>query len=660
VAPSATTTYTVSYAIPLSVCLPTTASATVTVTPQPTLSVNDTTICEGRSGTLTAIPSIPGGTYLWSSGGGTTQSITVSPLTTSTYTVAYTIAGCGTAVDSGIVTVLPLPALMVNDDTICQGQSATLTATPSRTGGVYTWTPSAGNTQSITVSPSTTTTYTVSYLLSGCNAVLDSGKVLVDIPYTLTGVSANICQYQSATISVTSSITGGNFVWTPGGATSATITVSPDSTTVYTAAYVIPQSVCPAVSLQDTVFVTPLPHVAISGDTICKGLSTVITAVPSQTGGAYLWTPGAATTQSINVTPAVSTDYIVAYTLAMCPAVYDTATITVTLPPTVSLSVQNGDCGVNDGSLWAVVSGGVPAYSYLWSDTLHTRTDTLTGLYANTTYTITVTDQSQCVVTASGTVGLTTIPLVIVEDTLADISCHGYNNGLIEIHAVSCPTCQYIWSNQQTTPTITDLSAGTYSVTVKDGFGCSDTASYIITDPVAATLGIMPIDTTVVEGAAVDLTNVFGPYPTSAITTYSWSPSVGLSCVDCPSPIFNSTAGTYHYTLVINYNQSCKVIDTVTILVESEHIVYIPNSFTPNGDGVNDVFLAFPRGVKFINLNIFDRWGELVFESQDEAHGWDGRFKGEMMPPGVYVYQTDITFNDGYTLHNKGSITLIR
>jgi gliding motility-associated-like protein len=135
---------------------------------------------------------------------------------------------------------------------------------------------------------------------------------------------------------------------------------------------------------------------------------------------------------------------------------------------------------------------------------------------------------------------------------------------------------------------------------------------------------------------------------------------VGLSCVDCPSPIFNSTAGTYHYTLVINYNQSCKVIDTVTILVESEHIVYIPNSFTPNGDGVNDVFLAFPRGVKFINLNIFDRWGELVFESQDEAHGWDGRFKGEMMPPGVYVYQTDITFNDGYTLHNKGSITLIR
>ena len=158
----------------------------------------------------------------------------------------------------------------------------------------------------------------------------------------------------------------------------------------------------------------------------------------------------------------------------------------------------------------------------------------------------------------------------------------------------------------------------------------------------------------------MDFTYIFGPYPQSSIISYDWSPSIGLSCTNCPQPVFNSTAGTYHYTLVVTYNNACLISDTVSIIVESEHIIYIPNSFTPNGDGINDVFLVFPRGAKFINLNIFDRWGELVFESQDEGHGWDGRFKGEMMPPGVYVYQTDITFNDGYTVHNKGSITLIR
>ena len=139
-----------------------------------------------------------------------------------------------------------------------------------------------------------------------------------------------------------------------------------------------------------------------------------------------------------------------------------------------------------------------------------------------------------------------------------------------------------------------------------------------------------------------------------------WTPSDGLSCSNCPQPVFSSSAGSYSYTLVITYNQECTVSDIVRVFVQSQHRVYVPNSFTPNNDGVNDVFYAYPVGAKYFNIVIYDRWGEKVFESNDEGQGWDGRYMGALMDPGIYVYMMNLTFNDNYTVHNKGSITLIR
>ena len=138
----------------------------VTVNPVPTLTVSNIDICLGQTGSISANPSIGGGTYSWTSGGQTTQTINVSPGTTTTYNVEYNLNGCF-ANGSGTVTVNPQPTtLNLTNTTICDGNSATLNANPDVGGGTYLWSPGGQTTQSITVSPGVgTTTYTLYYML---------------------------------------------------------------------------------------------------------------------------------------------------------------------------------------------------------------------------------------------------------------------------------------------------------------------------------------------------------------------------------------------------------------------------------------------------------------------------------------------------------------
>src|SRR5207248_698687 len=175
-----------------------TGSGTVTLNAAPTVAVNSQTICAGQSATLTATPSTGGGTYLWAPGGQTTSSITVSPASTTTYTVTYNLGGCSNT-GSGTVTLNAAPTVTVNSQTICAGQSAILTATPSAGGGTYLWAPGGQTTPSITVSPASTTTYTVTYSLGGCSNT-GSGTVTMNAITTIIVNTHTICSSYSATL----------------------------------------------------------------------------------------------------------------------------------------------------------------------------------------------------------------------------------------------------------------------------------------------------------------------------------------------------------------------------------------------------------------------------------------------------------------------------
>jgi gliding motility-associated-like protein len=115
------------------------------------------------------------------------------------------------------------------------------------------------------------------------------------------------------------------------------------------------------------------------------------------------------------------------------------------------------------------------------------------------------------------------------------------------------------------------------------------------------------------------------------------------------------------YEVTMIDDRGCIATDTVTVIVnQDDKVIYVPNAFSPNGDGINDIFYTYARGVKTIDFRVFNRWGEKMFQSYSLDHGWDGYYKGQLMNPAVYVYYVEVTYLDGDIRSQKGSVTLIR
>ncbi len=142
---------------------------------------------------------------------------------------------------------------------------------------------------------------------------------------------------------------------------------------------------------------------------------------------------------------------------------------------------------------------------------------------------------------------------------------------------------------------------------------------------------------------------------------YSWSPARGLSDSTIAQPLA-SPVQTTTYTLTVKYFDLSITTDIVTVQVEycGPTVLFIPNVFSPNGDGQNEVLYARGENVKEIQFSVYNRWGELVFETKDINAGWDGSYKGKECSPSVYVYQVMVTYKDGSVQSKWGTATLIR
>lgn len=346
VSPITTAFYDVVYT--LNGCPSNTETIEVNVNPTPTVNTNDPTICEGQSIVLNATPSVSGGTYLWNPGGQTTSSINISPATSTDYTVVYTLNGCESLPEISSVTVNTTPTVLVADESICGGGSATLTANPSVGGGTYLWSPGGQTTPTITESPGTTTTYSVVYTLNGCVSTSEIGTINVGVTPILTVVDETICEGETVTLTPTPSAGGGTYLWSPGGETTQTISVSPNTTSIYSIIYTL--NGCPSASIDGMVTVTPTPTVQLDDLVLCTiATSGTLNATPSLPGGTYLWTPGGETTASISV-PVTNGTYTVVYTLNGCPSVSEVATVTTTNGPMITLTEVNNEITADQGS----------------------------------------------------------------------------------------------------------------------------------------------------------------------------------------------------------------------------------------------------------------------------------------------------------------------
>jgi gliding motility-associated-like protein len=142
-------------------------------------------------------------------------------------------------------------------------------------------------------------------------------------------------------------------------------------------------------------------------------------------------------------------------------------------------------------------------------------------------------------------------------------------------------------------------------------------------------------------------------------TTISWTPSTGLSCTDCPYPLASPNSNTLYYVYVTDTN-GCERFDSVMVYVEPT--IYVPNAFTPNQDGMNDLFKAVVRGLDEFEWFIYDRWGQLVFTSTDPEAGWNGTYKGQRAPFDVYVWKIKYVASNqpGIIRTLVGHVTLVR
>ncbi|MBA2562610.1 MAG: PKD domain-containing protein, partial [Chitinophagaceae bacterium] len=255
-------------------------------------------------------------------------------------------------------------------------------------------------------------------------------------------------------------------------------------------------------------------------------------------------------------------------------------------------------------------------------------------------------------------------PFTVAVNPLADSICTGQQ---IQLNAFGAEN--YIWSPDATLSgsTISNPFASpdvntVYKIIGFDSANCFKDSAFIPVSVFPYPTVELGIDQTIKVGSSIALSSQYS----NDVIKWLWTPATGLSCTTCPAPVAKPDATTT-YTLQVENNGGCSVTDNVTIIVIcNNENVFIPNTFSPNGDGANDVFYVRGSGLFTIkNLRILNRWGEVVFEKtnanpNDISQGWNGTYKGKMLLPDVFVYVVDVVCNNNSTLTYSGNVTLIR
>jgi len=149
----------------------------------------------------------------------------------------------------------------------------------------------------------------------------------------------------------------------------------------------------------------------------------------------------------------------------------------------------------------------------------------------------------------------------------------------------------------------------------------------------------------------------------TAPINYYWTPASGLSCTNCEDPVASPPATTV-YMLTGTDNNGCRMKDSVTVNVIdgcAEALIFVPNTFTPNGDGRNDKLFVRAFGIQSINFfRVFDRWGKMVFETTDINTGWDGTHLGIPLDPGVFVYEVQGVCLNNEIFVKSGNVSIVK
>jgi gliding motility-associated-like protein len=432
--------------------------------------------------------------------------------------------------------------------------------------------------------------------------------------------------------------------------------VNPSSTTVYT---VTGTSLGCTATDQVTVTVNPNPTIDAGPDvSICAGEATTLTASGGQL---YLWNPGALAQTSITVTPASTTVYTVdAVDINGCTG-SDQVTVTVNSIPNVDAGPNQTLCAGQSITMIATGQG-----SLIWSGGLPNGTTITPG--QDGWYFVTATTVFGCENTDSVFIAVEhpTIPEFLTDVSVGCVPLTVEFTNNTPGGSIDC-----IWQIDGTTfdncgPfSYTFNSDGYYDITLTTTSpnGCEasvtvDDAIYVAPMPVADFL-FSPVELTEL--------NPHVNFHNTSINSSAWIWDFGdgsLSSLQDPMHDYPQAPGTYNVMLIAISPYNC--IDTVmhTVVINEEVIYYVPNAFTPDGDNYNQDFKPiFTSGFDpyDYHLTIFNRWGEILFESYDAKYGWDGTYAGEICADGSYVWKVEFKVNaTDERVMKTGHVSLMR
>lgn len=612
----------------------TSITATVTLANQITVGVSATsqTVCAGTTTTLTGSGAV---NYTWQPGGQTTGSIAVAPSTSTTYTLIGTDGSNCADTTTFLVDVNPSPTVGVvaSPPSICQGDSVQIGAAGADT---YLWLPGNQTTAVITDYPASTTTYTI----IGTDSLGCSDTTTVTVTVNATPIITASASTDTACTGAAVTLTGSGattFNWMPGNLSGSSVTVNPTSNTTYTVVGL--NGVCGDTTTID-VAVLPGPNISVTSanDTVCQGSPSTLTASGAQS---YVWSSGG-TNASETVTPTSTTTYTVTGTDANGCTATTTQQVVVNTPAAINVSGTNTICNGSTTTLTA--SGGV---SYVWSTTATSAAITVSPTTSQT-YSVVGTDANGC--TNSTTYSVTVVPPPTANASGNTSSCVG---SPVTLTATGGGT--YTWSSGGTTATevVSPTSTTTYTVVVSNG-ACNDTATITVNVSAGPTVNAGN-DTTINFGGSANLSANGGG-------TYSWTPTNDLDNPSSANPVATPSVTTVYLVTVTDSN-GCASVDTVTVTVIFDcGEIFVPNIFSPNGDSHNDELQVYGTlCVDDFHWAIYDRWGELVFETTDPALKWDGTYKGKMLDPAVFVYRLTYTeISTGAAKEAHGNVTLVK
>ncbi|HQQ94738.1 MAG TPA: gliding motility-associated C-terminal domain-containing protein [Bacteroidia bacterium] len=659
-------------------------SGSITINPTPTISASGGTVCVNQTLSLSA-NSFPGSAYVWTGPNGFVALVQnpslLNPVVAASgnYTVkATSIPGCTiSTVVNASVTPMPLVSFTSNSPR-CYGQTLGFNASSTSGALTYSWSgPNSfssqlQNPQIPNASVAASGLYTLLVTAGPCTASTAHSATVHPLPQPVAYNTGPVCEGKNVQLGVNNC--GISYAWYGPAAFSSSLMTQVISSSSLSQSGTYTVIVTDANTCQNSstsnLSILPNPTLSTSNDLVCFGEAAQIGATGADT---YYWMgPGGFSSNIANplIDPAINTQVwtytVIGTALNGCTAVA-TSTVGTRVLPVPVITVTPRMCVNSEIHLQA--QGGI---QYVWTgpqnfySSLQNPVFIASNIGMSGTYSLMVSDAFSCKGYTTGVVQVDAAPGVALGGDLLGGCAPFCSNYSLQASSVST-LMNVVWQLDQYTSSGPVFSycfskAGVYELKVnyENERNCKGLTSFVI--PVyakpLADFEFSPIRPIENEGPVLFTNTSSGDYQVK----WSWTFMTDkVFTVNSKNAAYTfDEAGLYPVALLVENKYSCKdtILKTVEILPDFH--VYVPNAFSPNNDGLNDVFFPVMRGVKKYTLQIFDRWGALLFESRDASLNWDGTYKGQACEQAAYTWILNLLTVQGEEEHRSGSVLLYR